>query len=137
MYLAFTEEQTWLSPVTLHEEIRATRGGFPAANSCRAPRVNARRRGGDLDFLPTEERSLKRLRSLVPFKPFRTGCLRQSSHLVARRHTGEHRSDVHREMHAECNNLSSVLLRPSIAGLPLPRPHAPLDVDLAPLVQIL
>jgi hypothetical protein len=26
--LAFTEEQTWLSPVILHEKIRGTRGWF-------------------------------------------------------------------------------------------------------------
>src|SRR5271163_335129 len=34
------------------------------------------------------------------------------------------------KLHAECNNLGTVLLRPSIAGLPHSRPQAPLDVDL-------
>src|SRR5580658_6486237 len=41
------------------------------------------------------------------------------------------------KLHGECNNLGTVLLRPSLAGLPRSRPQAPLNVHLAALVQIL
>ena len=41
------------------------------------------------------------------------------------------------KLHAECNNLGAVLLRPSVAGLPRSGPQAPFDVHLAAFVQVL